>query len=86
MKSLHTAARSTSMIMTILIIFNILTANLQNVPATSSQSTQEMKKSNLKSQNGELDYKKVNNKWLTYDLLCEFIISSGRNRKQRIPN
>jgi len=31
----------------------------ENVPATSSQSTQELKKSNLKSQNGELDYKKL---------------------------
>lgn len=51
--------------MKILIIFNILTVNFQNVPASSSQSTQELKKSNLKSQNGELDYKKVNNKqWM----------------------
>merc|ERR1719510_2776611 len=31
----------------------------RNVPASSSQSTQELKKSNLKSQNGELDYKKL---------------------------
>lgn len=31
----------------------------ENVPVISSQSTQELKKSNLKSQNGELDYKKL---------------------------
>jgi len=31
----------------------------ENVPASSSQPTQELKKSNLKSQNGELDYKKL---------------------------
>jgi len=31
----------------------------EHVPAISSQSTQELKKSNLKSQNGEIDYKKL---------------------------
>ena len=61
------------MIMTILIIFNILTVNLQNVPATPSQSTQEMKKSNLKSQNGELDYKKVNNKQLMIPTMIFYV-------------
>jgi len=31
----------------------------RNVPVTSSQTTQELKKGNLKSQNGEVDYKKL---------------------------
>jgi len=31
----------------------------ENVPGSSSQPTQELKKSNLKSQNGEVDYKKL---------------------------
>ena len=64
-----------------------LTMHLQNVLASSSQSTQEFKKSNLKSQNGEIDYKKVNNdRNASICLLSELFISSGKNRKQRTPN
>ena len=33
--------------------------HFQNVPSVVSGASQELKKSNLKSQNGEIDYKKV---------------------------
>ena len=61
------------------------TLHFQNVPA--GQSTQELKRSNLKPQNGEIDYKKVNNN--SQSSVCppsELFISSGRTRKRRTPN
>ena len=38
---------------------HILHFHFQNVPSVVSGASQELKKSNLKSQNGEIDYKKV---------------------------
>ena len=41
-------------------LYNII-LYYQGAPLSSSQASQELKKSNLKSQNGEIDYKKVIN-------------------------
>ena len=69
------------------ILYNTI-LHLQSAPVTSSQPSQELKKSNLKSHNGEVDYKKVNNPFLLRIFLLTFLLqlweaSQSENSKLR---
>ena len=55
-------------------ILYIIILHLQNAPVSSSQPSQELKKSNLKSQNGEVDYKKVDKTYFYCDFFVTFLL------------